>query len=269
LNRQRLAWFQEYYRQVLPKVVHLVLYNSGSLLNPTEMPVELLDEVLAWARSLPALRIVSLETRENAVTQLSARRVVDVLGRNRMVRVILGIETSDDHLRENFLAKHMPRVAVKRAVEAIASVAANLGADRIGATFNILVGGPGTTVQTAVDDSLATAHFSLQSGRDANISVDLNLHPYYRCTRGQSHFPAQPRCSPQTVVMVVSALAKEVTPFFPTTALFIGTDDEGHDRDLVPPGWPAIMVREAFEKFNQSQDPSVLGCLAETGRAVF
>ena len=69
LNRQRLAWFQEHYRQVLPEVVHLVLYNSGSLLNPQEMPADLLDEVLVWARSLPALRMVSLETRENAVNR--------------------------------------------------------------------------------------------------------------------------------------------------------------------------------------------------------
>ena len=71
LNRQRLAWFQEHYRQVLPEVAHLVLYNSGSLLDPQEMPADLLDEVLVWARSLPALRMVSLETRESAVTERS------------------------------------------------------------------------------------------------------------------------------------------------------------------------------------------------------
>ena len=159
LNRQRLAWFQEHYRQVLPEVAHLVLYNSGSLLNPQEMPADLLDEVLVWARSLPALRMVSLETRENAVTELSLRRVADALGPGRMARVILGLETSDDHLREELLAKHMPRAAVKRAVEAIGSVAADLGTERLGLTFNILVGGPGTTLRTAVDDALTTARF--------------------------------------------------------------------------------------------------------------
>ena len=40
--------------------------------------------------------------------------------------------------------------------------------------------------------------------------------------------------------------------------MFIGTDDEGHDRDVVPAGWHAVAVREAFEKFNQSQDPLAL-----------
>ena len=74
-NRRRLAWFQEHYRQILPEVAHLVLYNSGSLLNPQEMPAELLDAILVWARSLPSVRVVSVDTREQAVTDRSVKRV--------------------------------------------------------------------------------------------------------------------------------------------------------------------------------------------------
>jgi hypothetical protein len=268
LNRQRLAWFQEHYRRVLLEVVHLVLYNSGSLLNPQEMPADLLDEVLAWARSLPALRIVSVETREDVVTELSLRRVADALGPNRTARVILGLETSDDHLREELLAKCMPRTAVKRAVEAISSVAADLGTERIGLTFNILVGGPGTTLRTTVDDALTTAHFALETGRVANIAVDLNLHPYYRSARGRSHFPAHPRCSPQTVALVASTIVERVALHVPPTSLFIGIEDEGNDRDLIPLASRAEVVRDAFAKFNQSQDASVLNfmCRAEIAR---
>lgn len=265
LNRQRLAWFQDHYHKILPEVVHLVLYNSGSLLDPQEMPADLLDEVLLWARSLPALRMVSLETRENTVTELSLRRVADALGPRRMARVILGLETSDDHRREELLAKQMPRAAVQRAVEAIGSVAAELGTERLGSTFNILVGGPGTTLPDAVDDALTTAHFALESGRVAGISVDLNLHPYYRSARGRSHFPAHPRCSPRTVALAASAIAERVALHVPPAAIFIGMEDEGNDRDLISLPWRADAVRDAFEKFNQSQDASVLSfmCRAE------
>jgi hypothetical protein len=285
LNRQRRAWFQEHYRQVLGEVAHLVLYNSGSLLNPQEMPAEVLDEVLVWTRSLPALRMVSLETRENAVTERALRRVADALGPHRMARLILGLETADDHLREEVLVKHMPRAAVNRAVEAIGSVAADLGTERLGLTFNILVGGPGTTLgadpraakatpggrstlegpavlasaqRRAVDDALTTADFALESGRAANVAVDLNLHPYYRSARGRSHFPAHPRCSPQTVARVAAMLAKRVAGLVPPTALFIGIEDEGHDREGVPGGWNAAAVRNAFTEFNQSQSPGVI-----------
>ncbi len=258
LNRQRLAWFQEHYRQVLPEVAHLVFYNSGSLLDPQEMPADLLDEVLVWARSLPVLRMVSVETRESAVTEHSLRRVADALGPGRMARVILGLETSDDHLREDLLAKRMPRAAVKRAVEAIGSVAADVGTGRLGLTVNILVGGPGTTLSTAVDDALTTADFALETGRIASVPVDLNLHPYYRSTRGRSHFPAHPHCSSRTLALAASAIAEKVALHVPPTVLFIGMEDEGNDSDLVPPDWRAEAVRGALAKFNQSQDASEL-----------
>ena len=62
-NRQRLAWFQEYYGPRLTSVNHLVLYNSGSVLNPHEMPLELLDGIVAFAGSLPAVSVLSLDSR--------------------------------------------------------------------------------------------------------------------------------------------------------------------------------------------------------------
>jgi hypothetical protein len=222
------------------------------------MPAEVLDEVLVWARSLPALRLVSVETRESAATELSVRRVADALGPGRMVRVILGLETSDDHRREELLAKRMPRTAIRMAVGAIASVAADVGAERIGLTFNILVGGPGTTSRTAVDDALATAHFALDAGRAANLSIDLNLHPYYRSARGRTFFPDHPRCSHQTVARAARAIMERVAPNVPPTGIFIGTEDEGNDQDPVPLDGHEEAVRDAFAKFNQSQDASVL-----------
>ena len=132
-------------------------------------------------------------------------------------------------------------------------------------TFNILVGGPGTTLQTAVDDALTTADFALETGRAADISVDLNLHPYYRSARGRSHFPAHPRCSPRTVARVASAIAERVAQHVPPTALFIGIEDEGNDRGLIPLDWRAEAVQDALAKFNQSQEGSVLNflCRAE------
>jgi hypothetical protein len=202
--------------------------------------------------------MVSVETRESAATELSVRRAAEALGPGRAARVILGLETSDDHLREELLAKRMPRPAIRRAVEAIGLVAADLGTERIGLTFNILVGGPGTALRTAVDDALATADFALQAGRFANLPVDLNLHPYYRSSRGRSQFPTHPRCSPQTVARVARAIAGKVARQIPPTALYIGTEDEGNDRDSIPPDWHAEAVRDALVKFNQSQDAAEL-----------
>ena len=81
MNSRRLAWFAEYYQSHLPEVRHLVLYNSGSVLNPREMPLELLDEILVFARSLPDVSVVSLDSREAYIRPVSLRR--DVFGYGR------------------------------------------------------------------------------------------------------------------------------------------------------------------------------------------
>ena len=143
-------------------------------------------------------------------------------------------------------------------------MAAELGPGRLGLAFNILVGGPGTTSQNLLDDALATARFAWQCGRIANAPVDLNLHPYYRSARGQAYFPTHARCSHQPVARLASALAAMAASLNLPTAVFIGTADEGFDQDSIPAGWETGAVREAFTKFNQSQDPSVLQsiCLA-------
>jgi len=261
LNRQRLAWFQDTYRAILGEVAHLVLYNSGSLLNPSEMPADLLDEILSWARSLPALKVISLESRESFVTPDSVRRVAGDLGPGQTARVIMGLETADDRLREDVLGKHMSRAAVERAVKTIGLAAADWGHGRIGLTCNVLVGGPGTSPSTVVADALTTARFALQIGRAAQVPVDLNLHPYYRSGRGQSCFPAHPRCPHEPVAAVASALASMLVSHLPPTVIFIGTEDEGHDQDLIASGRQIREVDDAFSKFNESQDPSTLQSL--------
>jgi len=231
LNRRRLAWYQDYFRAILAEVVHLVLYNSGSLLNPREMPADVLDEILTWARSLPALKVLSLETRESFVTQVSVRRVAGTLGPCQTARLILGLESADDRIRDEVLGKHMSRAAVQRAVQTVGLVAADVGRDRIGLTFNILVGGPETRPTTVVDDAVETARFALDIGDAADVAVDLNLHPYYRSARGRSCFPAHPRCARQPVALAASALATILASRVRPTVLFIGTYDEGHDPD--------------------------------------
>ena len=261
LNRQRLAWFQEQYCQVLPEVGHLVLYNSGSLLDPREMPAAVLDEILAWARTLPRLRVVSLEARERAVTRATVCRVAATTGAGRTVRIVLGIETADERLRNIVLAKAMPLAAVHQAAAAIRLAAVALGPERIGLTFNILIGGPGTSAPTAMDDAVATARVAVEIGRSAGVPVDLNLHPYYRSARGRLCFPDHPGCPPRTVALVAAAVAELAAGCAPPAAVFIGANDEGHDLRAASPAWHADDLRKAIENFNQTQDPSVLGLL--------
>ncbi len=111
-------WFREYYRSSLACVSHLVVYNSGSVLNPREMPPVLLDEIGAFAGSLPAVRVVSLDSREAYIRPGTLRRILTLAEKRITVRPILGLESSDDRIRNRVLQKQMPRSAVARVFSA-------------------------------------------------------------------------------------------------------------------------------------------------------
>lgn len=64
-NRRRLEWYQSRFSLEWASLAHLVVYNSGSVLNPVEMPFEFLQYVLALARKVDSVRVVSVDSRES------------------------------------------------------------------------------------------------------------------------------------------------------------------------------------------------------------
>jgi hypothetical protein len=257
-NRQRLDWFRDIYRPDLESINHLVIYNSGSILNPREMPSDLLDEILGFARSLAAVRIVSVDSREAFIRPATLLRMVSVLGPGIMLRPILGIETIDDRLRDDMLRKAMPRATIDRTFGDLGALCRDLGPGRIGLDVNIVIAGPGTSPETAVDDAVTTAHYALESGISHGLKVDLNLHPYYRGDRGAARFPDHPRCSLATTIRAVSEIAALVRSLAADTSLFIGWQDEGHDQERRQRDRDLERGRAAFDRFNQTNDPDSL-----------
>jgi hypothetical protein len=260
-NRQRLDWFRDHYRAQLDSVNHLVIYNSGSILNPREMPPELLDEILSFARSLAALRIVSVDSREAYIRPATLMRMVAILGPGIMICPILGIETADDRLRENVLQKAMPRAAIDRVYSDLSALCLELRPARIGLDVNIVIAGPGTSPDTAAEDAVRTARYALDLGSHYGIKVDLNLHPYYRGDRGASRFRDHRRCSLATTVRAVAEIAALVGSMAADTSIFIGWQDEGHDQERPQRDRDLERGRAAFELFNQTNDPNALNGL--------
>jgi hypothetical protein len=263
-NRRRLAWFRAEYAKHLATINHLVLYNSGSVLNPREMPPDLLNEIITFSSLLPAARVISLDSRETFIRAETLRRLFSVAGSGLVIRPILGIESADDHIRNEVLKKAMPRTAVERVFRDVGRLAAEVGSERVGLDVNIVVAGPGTTERTAVEDAVITARWALASGARHGVRVDLNLHPYYVGARGSARFPEHGRCSLETTCRAASAIAGVVRSMAACCALFIGWHDEGHDRDREQRRKEIALARGAFERFNETNDPEALPCLEQS-----
>jgi hypothetical protein len=228
------------------------------------MPADLLDEILIFARSLAAVRVISLDSREAYIRPETLRRLLSVLGEGFMVRPILGIESADDRIRNEVLQKGMARAAITRVVSDLGTIAAQNGKHRVGLDVNIVIAGPGTTALTAVDDAAMTARFALNAGLLHGVAVDLNLHPYYVGSRGSDRFPDHQRCSIATTAQAVEKIVEVVRSLGSDSNIFIGWQDETHDLEQNRRLLELKSARFAFDRFNQTNDPAVLreGCLS-------
>lgn len=245
-NRERLRWFQSHYAQVLGSIAHLVLYNSGSTLNPVELADVMLDEILDWAATLPALKLVSLDSREAFV---KADRLAGCQDRlQRPLRPILGLESARESVRNLALDKRMSDSAIRRAFGEAAK--AGCGMD-----CNVVIAGPGTTGD-GVQDAVETARFAFDLAREAGLGVDLNLHPYYPSLRGRKRFPQHGRCPLPVAIRAIEAIAALVRDS--GSKLFIGWQDEGHDQDQQLRDLELSIIQDAFDRFNRTQDPATL-----------
>jgi len=254
MNLRRVDWFMNYYAKVLPELRHLVIYNSGSTLNPAELSPQVIESVLSHVRAFPNLKVVSMDSRESFVTSARVLQIASQLGSGRELRVILGVESADDRIRDGILEKRMSKQAIELAARAIASIREQLvrghgPAVAPGLSINIVIGGPGTTAATAIDDAVATSLYGVELANNHGLRLDLNLHPYYPSRRGASRFPAHPRAS---VTLICEAILAILARIKNSAVLFVGLQDEGHDQQQGQRRAEIAFLSEAIRHFNKT-----------------
>jgi hypothetical protein len=233
-NLRRLAWFRQHYAAYWHELAHLVIYNSGSTLNPRELAPEVCQHIMAFARSLPRLRQVSMDSREGFVTTDAVRQLATALGAGKRLSLILGVESADDRIRNQFLNKKMPKSMIEKALQRFRLAWDGLTASQRetvatpGLSINIVIGSPGTDADTVQQDALNTAHYALDLAQRYDLALDLNIHPFYPSRHSLTHFPTTQRVSPDIVLEVVAALK---TLQSDKVHFFIGLQDENHDQE--------------------------------------
>ena len=258
MNRDRLNWFMEHDHGLLPQLAHLVVYNSGSVLNARELSPEILLDICDATEAMPNLRVLSLDTREAFLDTVRLVQITKRLPEGVCLRPILGLESADDEIRNGWLEKKMPENAILRGLDAVADAARQTSPERIGLDANVLVGGPGVEGTRVATDAFETALWLLRECDQRSLSLDLNLHPYYPSRRGLARFPSHPRCSwhqvQRSVEMIVELEEFRECP----CGLFIGWQDEQHDQQPSVRRSETEQMLRSINRFNVTQDPSDL-----------
>ena len=253
LNQERLAFFKTYYEDVLPKIIHLIIYNSGSILNKVEMSPATLKEVLDYANSLEQCQVISLDSREVYITQANLDRLFQYIRPDRQIQIILGIESQSEDIRINKLNKLMSKEDIERSFALVQQYNGKIGFD-----FNIVFQPPEIVGIEAINEATKTVEYGLNLSQQYNVPIDFNFHPYYPSTKSQKLFPHHPRAELQDALQALISMKKLINSNNSKAKIFIGWQDESHDREQDKRKRELTQYIEIFNQFNIHQNIAIL-----------
>lgn len=92
-------FLKEYSKYDFSEIPMLCIYNAGSILNPNEVPAEELLHMLAAVAKNPDIKRVILETRPEYIN-LDILKAISSICKDKIVEIGIGLETSNDYIRE-------------------------------------------------------------------------------------------------------------------------------------------------------------------------
>ncbi len=220
----------------------LSLYNSGSMLNPGEVPDGTLDLLFHEVHSYDSIRKVVLETRAEFVTTDEVNRLAGLLGPERILSIALGLETSDDRKRELCLNKGCSLEGIARAVGEVKRAGAEV-------QLYVLLGLPFLTEAETVDDAVESIRCAHNLGADEIHIEPLTIQRYTLVERlHRAGFLRLPSLHSlyETLGRVVPGIRPYVSPFLHMPR-----------PDIIPSGCPVCtdtLIEGLLGRYNLARD---------------
>jgi hypothetical protein len=249
LNQRRLEFFRDHYREVLPGLKHLVIYNSGSTLNPVEMSPATQALLLRFLAELPACRRVSFDSREAFISAPRISALLAGLRPEQTLSLTLGVESQNDIIRQDHLGKHMSREHIERAFALLGEHPGRTAVD-----MNLVFQPPGIVGLQAVEEAQATVQFGLELMDRFGVPVDFNYHPYYPSWKGLMEFPEHPRAILEDGIKALIYIVRIIKEHGGGSKVFVGWNDEGHDQSRLLKERELRLYAPGLLDFNMSQD---------------
>jgi hypothetical protein len=147
------------------------IYNGGSFLNDNEISSEVRRTLLEKISEIPSIERVFIESRPeyiNAEKLLQCRQWAG----DKEIEVGIGLESSDDYIRNILIRKNMPEKDFIRAVEEMSKAKCDL-------FVYLLIKPPGLTEKQAIEDSVNSASYVFGIARRCKINARVGLEPVF------------------------------------------------------------------------------------------
>lgn len=243
-----LAQFRgEIARYDLSDIRVISLYNSGSMLNPEEVPPEALSLIFRDICALAPVRKVVLETRAEYVRRETAAGLKSLLGTGKTLAVAIGLETSDDLTRAFCVNKGCSRDDISRAVRSLRGLAE--------IQLYILLGVPFLTELEAIEDAIRSLACARDLGADEIHIEPLTVQRYTLVERlyriGICRLP-----SLYSLYEVLMAVVPEIRPY-------VSPFRHMPLPEIIPGGCPVCterLIDGLLNRYNIRRDRESLAC---------
>lgn len=232
----------------LEGVGEIDLYNSGSFFADPEVPPDARRRILARIAQTPVRRVL-LETRPEFVRSADLAQARALLG-DRELEVGIGLESSDDRVRDVLVNKGFGLPEFERAVAALGPHGARL-------LVYILVKPLGLSEREAIEDSVATARYVFEVARRHGVAARAAFQPVFVAPdTALERAYLEGRYQPPSLWSVVEIVRR----VHPLGELLVGLSDEGLEPRRLPAGCERCSadLRRALAEYNRSRDLAAL-----------
>lgn len=143
----------------------------GSFFDEAELPLEARDGVLKRVVSRRTIDLLGVESRPEFITPENIRGTTAILGPRVRLEVGMGLESSNDFIRNVCMNKNLSEEAYLRAVECLKN-------SNVGVTTHILLKPPFLTEEEAIDDAIASINYAHEKGADRIVLMVSNVKDY-------------------------------------------------------------------------------------------
>lgn len=143
----------------------------GSFFDEKELPAEAREGVLKRVASRKTIDLLGVESRPEFITAEKIEGAKTILGPQVRIEVGMGLESSDEFMRNVCINKDLSEEAYLRAVECLKDF-------DVGVTTHILFKPPFLTEEEAIDDAVASINYAHEKGADRIVLMVSNVKKY-------------------------------------------------------------------------------------------
>lgn len=162
----------QYEPEQLAGLSRVSIYNSGSILDQRTVPTSSLWHLFERISALPAVAVVSLDTRAEFVESWELDGIKDRLGKARL-ELSVGYETQDAGIRNGVLRKGLSEGAFQRLCALLAQKAVQLKA------YVMIKPDAAMSEEDGVREAVRTLEHLAETGASHGLKISAHLNPTY------------------------------------------------------------------------------------------